>query len=136
MLSVALKVEYRYVLDLPSVSAFIVGSRLSADSGKYIESNLSAFTFSLDAADNSLIEKAQEGLKDIPGDCGDEYRRPPFLTVTGDLSQHLEETDRFAEIKKAISAGSRIEYSSGSLWEPIAVRSLSPISRMQSVHKS
>ena len=26
----------------------------------------------------------------IPGDCGDEYRRPPFLTASGDLSHHLD----------------------------------------------
>ena len=25
-----------------------------------------------------------------PGDCGDEYRRPPFLTASGDLSHHLD----------------------------------------------
>ena len=25
----------------------------------------------------------------IPGDCGDEYRKPPFLTASGDLSHHL-----------------------------------------------
>ena len=26
----------------------------------------------------------------IPGDCGDEYRKPPFLTASGDLSHHLD----------------------------------------------
>ena len=26
----------------------------------------------------------------IPGDCGEEYRKPPFLTASGDLSDHLD----------------------------------------------
>ncbi len=26
----------------------------------------------------------------IPGDCGDEYRKPPFLTASGDLSHHID----------------------------------------------
>ena len=29
-------------------------------------------------------------LTPIPGDCGDEYRTPPFLTASGDLSHHLD----------------------------------------------
>ena len=36
------------------------------------------------------IDKALAGLAPIPGDCGDEYRRAPFLTASGDLSDHLE----------------------------------------------
>ncbi|TGO67744.1 hypothetical protein BOTNAR_0036g00200 [Botryotinia narcissicola] len=113
-------VATRHVLDLPAVSAVIVGSRLSSTSDKYTVSNLEAFSFALDAEDKALIAKAQEGLADIPGDCGDEYRRPPFLTAKGDLSDHLEETDHDLKIAKAIAGGARIEYSSGSHWEPIA----------------
>ncbi|KAF5869295.1 putative endoribonuclease l-psp protein [Botrytis fragariae] len=113
-------VATRHVLDLPAVSAVIVGSRLSSTSDKYTVSNLEAFSFALDAEDRALIAKAQEGLSDIPGDCGDEYRRPPFLTAKGDLSDHLEETDHDVKIAKAIAGGARIEYSSGSHWEPIA----------------
>ncbi|TGO35003.1 hypothetical protein BHYA_0174g00290 [Botrytis hyacinthi] len=113
-------VATRHVLDLPAVSAVIVGSRLSNTSDKYTMSNLEAFNFALDAEDRALIAKAQEGLSDIPGDCGDEYRRPPFLTAKGDLSDHLKETDHDVEIAKAIAGGARVEYSSGSHWEPIA----------------
>ena len=29
-------------------------------------------------------------LGHIHGDCGDEYRRPPYLTASGDLSHHLD----------------------------------------------
>lgn len=114
-------VATRYVLDLPAVSAVIIGSRLSPDSDKYTPSNLAAFSFRLSNEDRTLIAKAQVGLSDIPGDCGDEYRKPPFLTATGDLSHHLEQSERGQQITKAAKAGKRIEYSSGSKWEPIAV---------------
>ena len=114
-------VATRYVLDLPAVAAVIVGSRLSADSDKYTASNLAAFSFQLSEEDRTLIAMAQERLSDIPGDCGDEYRRSPYLTATGDLSHHLQKSEQYLEIAKAVNEGSRIEYSSGSKWEPIAV---------------
>lgn len=115
-------VATRYVLDIPSVKAVIVGTRLSADSQQYISKNLQAFAFTLTEADMALIHAAQEGLKDVPGDCGDEYRRPPYLTAAGDMSHHLTETDNRRNLNAAIEKGQRVEYSSGSLWEPIAVR--------------
>jgi len=114
-------VATRYVLDLPSVAAVIVGSRLSAESDKYTASNLATFNFTLDDKDRELIAKAQEGLSDLPGDCGDEYRRKPYLTASGDLSDHLD-SEVTLKVEKAVREGKRIEYSSGSHWEPIAVR--------------
>jgi diketogulonate reductase-like aldo/keto reductase len=122
-------VAARYVLDIPSVKGVIVGTRLIAHSEPYISSNLKAFSFSLDEEDNTLITKAQEALQDLPGDCGDEYRRPPYLTVTGDLSHHLEEeeTERSRQLREAIKQGQRVEYSSGSKWEPIAVSTGLPL---------
>ncbi|RDW80111.1 putative endoribonuclease l-psp protein [Coleophoma cylindrospora] len=113
-------VATRHVLDLPAVKAVIVGSRLSKESDKYTASNLAAFSFTLDEQDREMIRKAQESLSDIPGDAGDEYRRAPFLTASGDLSHHLSGSSGDAEMAKAISEGRRIEYSSGSPWEPIA----------------
>ncbi|KAM3087390.1 hypothetical protein ACMFMG_001485 [Clarireedia jacksonii] len=113
-------VATRHVLNIPAVKAVIVGSRLSASSDKYTASNLAAFSFALDDEDKRLIAEAQEGLTDIPGDCGDEYRRAPFLTAKGDLSDHLEESDQGIKVAKAVAAGARVEYSSGSKWEPIA----------------
>ncbi|KAK8100159.1 hypothetical protein PG999_010533 [Apiospora kogelbergensis] len=83
-------VATRWVLDIPVVSAVIVGCRLSKDSLKYATNNLLALSLVLDEADKSQIEKAQATLTNIPGDCGDEYRRPPYLTATGDLSHHLQ----------------------------------------------
>lgn len=118
-------VATRYVLDIPSVKAVIIGTRLGANSGTYSESNLKAFSFRLEDDERELISKAQEALKDVPGDCGDEYRRPPYLTAAGDLSDHIsEETERSSQVRKAVEKGQRIEYCSGSKWEPIAVSRL------------
>lgn len=114
-------VAMRWVLGVPGVKAVIVGTRLSANSEKHIAQNLLAFSFELDDEDRSTIAKAQEHLSDIPGDCGDEYRRPPYLTASGDLSHHVEETDRSKSVREAIAAGQRVEYLSGSKWEPICV---------------
>lgn len=113
-------VATRWVLDIPSVSAVIVGCRLTEGSGKYTASNLATFAFSLDAEDRALISSAQEGLSEIPGDCGDEYRRPPFLTAAGDLTDHITTTDEMRRVTEAISGGRRVEHWSGSKWEPIA----------------
>ncbi|KAI1361323.1 NADP-dependent oxidoreductase domain-containing protein [Xylaria arbuscula] len=112
-------VATRYVLDIPTVSAVIVGCRLTTESSEYAKRNLEAFSFRLTEDDHALIQTAQQALRDIPGDCGDEYRRPPYLTVAGDLSHHLTEV-RNTELKEAIAAGKRIEYSTGSPWEPVA----------------
>lgn len=60
-------------------------------------------------------------LRDLPGDCGDEYRREPFLTARGDLSDHLQESDQALELAKALEEGKRVEHSSASKWESIAV---------------
>ncbi|TVY64251.1 Uncharacterized protein LSUE1_G010371, partial [Lachnellula suecica] len=103
-----------------AVGAVIVESRLTEDSEKYTPSNLAAFSFQLSEEDNVLIKQVQEGLSDIPGDCGDEYRRAPHLTASGDLSHHLEKSERDIKIAEAIATGARIEYSSGSKWEPLA----------------
>ena len=114
-------VATRWVLDLPAVKAVIVGTGLSANSEQHIAENLLAFSVKLDDEDRSIIANAQKGLRDIPGDCGDEYRRPPYLTAAGDLSHHVKETDRARSVREAVAAGQRVEYLSGSKWEPICV---------------
>ncbi|KAF9874996.1 endoribonuclease L-PSP [Colletotrichum karsti] len=113
-------VAIRWVLDVPVVKAVIIGARLSGDSETYAASNLAAFAFSLDDEDRGLIAKAQAGLTDIPGDCGDEYRRPPFLTASGDLSDHVKESSAMQRVEEAVAKGQRVEFHSGSKWEPIA----------------
>lgn len=57
------------------------------------------------------------GLEPIPGDCGDEYRKPPFLTASGDLSHHFEAAPPPYTVRPG-ERGDRIL--SGTIWEDIA----------------
>ena len=67
-------VAVRWVLDQPAVAAVIVGARLGES--EHRKDNLPVFGFSLDGEDRERIA-ATAGMRAIPGDCGDEYRRPP-----------------------------------------------------------
>ena len=54
----------------------------------------------------------------MPGDCGDEYRHPPFLTASGDLSHHLAAFPKpFEAVER--SDGKTVVLS-GTPWEEIA----------------
>ena len=70
------------------MGGIIIGARLGKS--EHIQNNLRLFQFSLDEINRSQIREALSKLQAIPGDCGDEYRKPPFLTASGDLSHHLE----------------------------------------------
>jgi enamine deaminase RidA (YjgF/YER057c/UK114 family) len=107
----------RWVLEQPAVAAVIVGARLGER--EHRSDNLALFSFALDADDKALIDDVLQGLQSIPGDCGDEYRRPPFLTASGDLSDHLE---AFPPVYTPVSPDGRpdrMHIDSGSVWEPI-----------------
>jgi aryl-alcohol dehydrogenase-like predicted oxidoreductase/enamine deaminase RidA (YjgF/YER057c/UK114 family) len=80
-------VATRWVLEHPCVAGIIIGARLGER--EHRADNLRVFSFALDADDKAAIERALAALTPIPGDCGDEYRKPPFLTASGDLSHHL-----------------------------------------------
>jgi enamine deaminase RidA (YjgF/YER057c/UK114 family) len=75
------------------------------------------FTFALDDEDRRLLGEAQSGLVAIPGDCGDEYRHPPYLTATGDLSHHVSE---FPQPYQTRLQGDRTLCLSGTPWESMA----------------
>lgn len=81
-------VACRYILEEPAVGGIIIGARLGQ--AEHIQNNLRLFRFSLDESSRSKIRDVLARLKPIPGDCGDEYRKPPFLTASGDLSHHVE----------------------------------------------
>ncbi|MDE2972204.1 MAG: aldo/keto reductase [Acidobacteriota bacterium] len=80
-------VAVRYVLEQPAVAGVIVGARPGERS--HLEDNRRLFDFSLDERSRAELAEAQEALDSIPGDCGDEYRRPPYLTASGDLHHHV-----------------------------------------------
>ena len=81
-------VATRWVLEHPAVAGVIVGARLGERA--HHADNARLFTFALDADDHALLDDAFKATAPVPGDCGDEYRKPPFLTASGDLSHHLD----------------------------------------------
>jgi aryl-alcohol dehydrogenase-like predicted oxidoreductase/enamine deaminase RidA (YjgF/YER057c/UK114 family) len=81
-------VASRYILDQPGVAGVIIGARLGER--EHIDDTLRLFSLVLTDGDRLEIRNALATLQPIPGDCGDEYRKPPFLTASGDLSHHLD----------------------------------------------
>jgi aryl-alcohol dehydrogenase-like predicted oxidoreductase len=106
-------VATRWVLQHPAVGAVIVGARLTE--AEHRADNLRLFSFALDEEDQARIGSALSGSTPIPGDCGDEYRKPPYLTAAGDLSHHLESLPRIYAATEYRPGRLRVD--SGSLWE-------------------
>lgn len=109
-------VASRWVLDHDSVAAVIIGARLGES--EHRGDNRHLFSFALDDEDKTLLEEAFGACTPVPGDCGDEYRRPPFLTASGDLSHHLDEIE-LPHVAEPAGAN-RTRVGSGSIWEDIA----------------
>ncbi len=109
-------VACRYILDQPAVGGIIVGARLGIS--EHCEDNLQLFRFALGEADHTEIDAAVARLRKIPGDCGDEYRRPPYLTAAGDLSDHLESLPAPYEVRTGDDGRTRVL--SGTIWEEMA----------------
>jgi len=106
-------VATRWVLEQPAVGAIIVGARLGER--EHRADNLKVFSFELDRDDHARLDEVFSEVKALPGDCGDEYRKPPYLTASGDLSHHLK-----TEKKTAARTRQRQNFSSGTKWEPMA----------------
>jgi aryl-alcohol dehydrogenase-like predicted oxidoreductase/enamine deaminase RidA (YjgF/YER057c/UK114 family) len=109
-------VATRYVLEQPAVAAVIVGARLGER--EHVDETAKLFDFALDAESRAELVKAMNELKPIPNDCGDEYRRPPFLTASGDLSHHLR--DFPAPYPVRVDERGRRRALSGTVWEDLA----------------
>jgi len=108
-------VACRAILDEPGVGAVIVGARLGERS--HLEDNARVFSLLLDDEDRRTLSGAVAGLAAVPGDCGDEYRKPPYLTATGDLSHHVQS---FPAPYQTREAPGRTLCLSGTPWEPLA----------------
>jgi enamine deaminase RidA (YjgF/YER057c/UK114 family) len=111
-------VATRWVLEQEAVGAVIIGARLGER--EHRADNLAVFGFALDDVDTARLAEAQSELRVIPGDCGDEYRKPPFLTASGDLSHHLASLPRVFHATAGLARPGRSAVDSGSRWEPIA----------------
>ena len=105
----------KYQLSQKAVGAVIIGARLGENS--HIADATSLFTFELSKEQRKRIKTALNLLDPIPGDCGDEYRKPPYLTASGDLSHHLEE---FPPVYKSIKTATKERIDSGTTWETLA----------------
>jgi aryl-alcohol dehydrogenase-like predicted oxidoreductase len=110
-------VATRWVLEQPAVAGVIVGARLGER--EHRADNLRVFSFALDAADHVCIDEALAAAQRLPGDCGREYRRPPFLTATGDLSLHLAGLPKVYSASRVPNRPNRLWIDTGSVWEPI-----------------
>jgi len=111
-------VATRWVLDHDTVGGAIIGARLGES--EHRADTLALSGFALDDSDRATLAEAFAATTPIPGDCGDEYRRPPFLTATGDLSHHLAAIPTSYAATPAPGAPDRRQVSSGSVWEEIA----------------
>ena len=109
-------VATRYALEQPAVGAVIIGARLGQRA--HVDETAELFDFALDAGSRAELENALSKLHSIPGDCGDEYRRPPFLTASGDLSHHLREFP--APYPVRVDERGRRRALSGTVWEDLA----------------
>ncbi len=109
-------VAVRSILEAPAVAGVIVGARLGRS--EHIEDTARLFDFELDDEAREEIEAATAELDPIPGDCGDEYRRPPFLTAAGDLSDHFESMPPPYPVHEG--PGDRTRALSGTVWEDLA----------------
>lgn len=109
-------VATRYILEQPAVAGVIIGARLGE--AEHITDNARLFDFSLTDGDKDEIQAVLTTLTPIPGDTGDEYRKPPFLTASGDLSHHLEKVP--SPYQTVSGAEGKTLCLSGTSWESAA----------------
>ena len=108
-------VASRYQLDQKAVGAVIVGARLGENA--HFAETAKLFDIAISQEQRHRIEMTLSSFAPIPGDCGDEYRKPPYLTASGDLSHHV---DGFPSPYMTVTEGSKIRAESGTVWETLA----------------
>lgn len=106
----------RFIMEEPAVGGIILGTRLGRS--EHIKENEKLFEFSLNPKHKTKINEILQTFNPIPGDCGDEYRKPPFLTASGDLSHHLNQMPPPYEAK--IISDKKSSVFSGTVWEDMA----------------
>ncbi|MFZ9982937.1 MAG: aldo/keto reductase [Cyclobacteriaceae bacterium] len=105
-----------YILGTTGVSSVIIGARLGERS--HIKSNLKLKSLKLDEKERRKFGSVISSFHPIPGDCGDEYRKPPYLTASGDLSHHLSTLPK--PFKTELKQSGRLHVYTGTVWEPMA----------------
>lgn len=109
-------VATRFILDHPGVGAVIIGARLGQSS--HLADNLRVFDLRFTDADRAEIRAVLGDLASIPGDSGDEYRKPPYLTASGDLSHHVSAFPSPYPVRPG--TGDKTLAQSGTSWESLA----------------
>lgn len=104
------------ILQQAACGAVIVGTRLEKTDA--LQQTKDIITLITSDAEKEEIVEAISNLKRIPGDCGDEYRKPPFLTASGDLSHHVKNFPKPYPVK--VDALGREHALSGTVWEDLA----------------
>ncbi len=111
-------VATRWVMEQSHVAGVIIGVRPGERDHR--ADNARIFGFALDDEDRAVLARAFAGTAPVPGDCGDEYRRPPFLTASGDLSHHLGTVAAAYDTDTVPGRPEQSRALSGSKWESIA----------------
>ena len=109
-------VASRMILDQPAVAGIIIGARLGES--EHIADNLRVLDLEVDEQSRYEIKDALSRLAVIPGDSGDEYRKAPLLTASGDLSHHLEELP--SPYATRVGPNGRSFALTGTPWEDLA----------------
>ena len=110
-------VATRWVMEQAAVAGVIVGARLTES--QHRDANKVLLNSKLTDEDHQQIRQCCAQLIPIAGDCGTEYRRPPYLTASGDLSDHLDALPPVYEKIAMAGYSNRWRISSGSEYEPI-----------------
>ena len=105
----------RFILQAPNVAGVIIGVRLGESD--HIMDNLELYNLELSKEDVKAVQNALAPLGPIRGGCGDEYRKPPFLTASGDLSHHVSKMPLPYQV---IEEPGKKRIFSGTIWEDIA----------------
>lgn len=109
----------RWVLDQEAVAAVLIGTRLGIS--EHLAENRRTFDITLDEDDHAALADVKAGFTPLHGDCGDEYRKPPFLTAAGDLSDHKTHAWRMPLMDRYPGEDpGRGHYNSKTVWEDIA----------------
>ncbi len=106
----------KYIMDQPHVAGVILGARLGKS--EHIKENLKLFDFELEPKERVEIQNELKTFDAIHGDCGDEYRKPPFLTASGDLSHHVKNFPKPYSVTTRSDGSEKVV--SGTYWEGMA----------------
>ncbi len=105
-----------YIKEEFHCNSVIIGARLGEL--EHIDENKQVSNMALDEESKAAIAALIKEFKSVNGDCGDEYRYPPFLTASGDLSHHIASFPPAFQVKD--EGNSRYSASSGTIWESFA----------------